>query len=209
MKKKKQLTSIICAVTLLAGVFAYGRGHFQTPQPLSAEFKQQDIYDHMFQDYAALKSTADKVEREGKNGQGLRTYYKRQAKLTDKEADQLDKIAADAMRERAKIDDKVQKIVDEVRARVPGGRLKPGRKRRRFRRNSPPCSRSANGLCSKRVNGCGRSSATKLSRASTNLCSAKSLAACGQSSRSTAPTAPTRAANRAHSSASSERKINQ
>lgn len=93
-----------------------------------AAFRQQDIYEHLFRHYSFLKNKANGAEREGKNAEAqvLRSIYKREAKLNEREAALLDEVASDAMNRVDELLARGQQVIAEARARVPGGQLKKG-----------------------------------------------------------------------------------
>ncbi|HWS99996.1 MAG TPA: hypothetical protein VN256_07100 [Pyrinomonadaceae bacterium] len=84
------------------------------------------VYRQLFHHYAALKAKADEMERQGKNGAHLRSFYKRQAKLEDKQDKVLDKIASAVDAEVAKLDRQARKIINDERARHPLGKIARG-----------------------------------------------------------------------------------
>jgi len=95
-------------------------------QQPNQNIRQQDIYEQMFRHYATLQSRAQAAEREGKDGSALRTFYQREAKLTGQQASQLDAVASDCINELERLDARAKQVVDEARARTPGGQLKKG-----------------------------------------------------------------------------------
>lgn len=73
-----------------------------------------------------MQSRAQAAEREGKDGSTLRTFYQREAKLTGQQASQLDAAASDCINELERLDARAKQVIDEARARIPGGQLKKG-----------------------------------------------------------------------------------
>jgi hypothetical protein len=84
------------------------------------------VYRQLFHHYAALKAKADEMEQHGQTGADLRSFYKRQAKLEDKQDKILDKIASEVDAEVAKLDKQAKKIIDDERAKYPLGKIPAG-----------------------------------------------------------------------------------
>ena len=84
------------------------------------------VYRQLFHHYAALKAKADEDERNGKSGAHLRSFYKRQAKLEDKQDRILDKIASQVDAEVAKLDKQARKLINDQRALHPLGKIPAG-----------------------------------------------------------------------------------
>lgn len=99
-------------------------GTQQSPQPANAP--EYVIYRQFFRHLMALKVRAGELERQGRNGQKLRTHYQDLARLTDEQARLLDRVAADCDREVALQDAQAQIIITAFRARFPGDRVPPG-----------------------------------------------------------------------------------
>jgi hypothetical protein len=83
-------------------------------------------YRQLFRHVAFLKDKADEKERGGADGTSLRNYYKREAKLDDREARALDQIASECNAAVERLDGKAKKITDDFRAQHPGGKLAEG-----------------------------------------------------------------------------------
>jgi len=66
------------------------------------------------------------LERQGRSGKAVRSYYKDRAGLNDEQSRILDEIAADCEREVAQIDAKAKKIIDALKARYPDGKVPAG-----------------------------------------------------------------------------------
>lgn len=84
------------------------------------------MYRQFFRHLLALKERAAELEREGKNGNGLRSYYKDKIKLNDRDARVLDQTAADCEREIKQFDARAKAIIQAVRARFPNGKVQSG-----------------------------------------------------------------------------------
>jgi hypothetical protein len=96
------------------------------PQPESEEIPEYVVYGQIFRHLKELHKKADDEERQGRDGAHLRKLYKEMAKLDENQAAQLDAVAADANRDIEKLDKRALKIIGELRARHPAGKLAPG-----------------------------------------------------------------------------------
>lgn len=137
--KRKRITFALCLLATIA-VVVYLRSNAQdttsTKPPAQAKqnnklqpnsnIRPQDIYEQMFRHYAALQNQAQAAEHEGKDGSALRSFYRREAKLTDQQDSQLNAIASDCVNELERLDARAKQVIDEARARTPGGQLKKG-----------------------------------------------------------------------------------
>jgi hypothetical protein len=84
------------------------------------------VYRQLFRHVAFLKQKADEIEKKGADGSALRGHYKQQAKLNEHEVRALEEIATACNADVEQLDRKAKKLVDEFRARHPGGRLAAG-----------------------------------------------------------------------------------
>jgi hypothetical protein len=101
--------------------------HGEDPTRMPAgSIPQFAVYRQLFHHYAALKAKADEMEQQGKNGADLRTFYKRQAKLEDKQDKVLDRIASRVDAEVAKLDKQARQIINDERAKHPLGKVPAG-----------------------------------------------------------------------------------
>ncbi|HYN85410.1 MAG TPA: hypothetical protein VER32_09165, partial [Pyrinomonadaceae bacterium] len=69
---------------------------------------------------------AAEKEKLGEDGSSLRTFHKREAKLDDRQAAALDRIAAETESKVEKLDKRAKEIINEARAAFPGGRIPEG-----------------------------------------------------------------------------------
>ena len=92
----------------------------------SGSIPQFAVYRQLFHHYAALKAKADEMERQGKRGADLRSFYKRQARLEEKQDMILDRIASRVDAEVAKLDKQARKIINDERAKHPLGKIPEG-----------------------------------------------------------------------------------
>src|SRR5215213_2827644 len=65
------------------------------PTPQQPEVPDEVVYRHLLNHVLAFKKKAEEVEREGKDGNPFRKYFKHKANLNDYEAQTLDEIASD------------------------------------------------------------------------------------------------------------------
>ncbi len=97
----------------------------QTQEP-GAQIPDTVTYRQLFRHVDFVKQKAAEKEQKGEDGSSLRAFYKRQAKLSDKQARDLDEIAAECNAAVEKLDKKAKKLVDDFRAKHPGGKLAEG-----------------------------------------------------------------------------------
>lgn len=99
-----------------------------TPQSQEANAQIPDTvtYRQLFRHVDFVKQKAEEKDKKGEDGSSLRAFYKRQAKLSDKQARDLDDIAAECNAAVEKLDKKAKKLVDDFRAKHPGGKLAEG-----------------------------------------------------------------------------------
>lgn len=95
-------------------------------QPQDQNVPQDVVYDQMFRHIKELKKKADEEDRQGKDGSHFRTLYKRLAKLEEHQSKILDQVADDVTREVEKLNKQAMKIISEIRARHPEGKLAQG-----------------------------------------------------------------------------------
>lgn len=95
-------------------------------QPEAEEVPEHVVYGQMFRHLKELHKKADEEERQGRDGAHFRGLYKQMAKLDDRQAALLDEIAAETNREVEKLNRRAMKIIGELRARHPEGKLAPG-----------------------------------------------------------------------------------
>ena len=86
------------------------------------------VYNEFFFHVNFLRKKAAKEEASGKESAQLRNFYKRQAKLDDKQNALIDKAAADLERELEAMDQKADKIIKKFRADVQAMDIKPGQR---------------------------------------------------------------------------------
>jgi hypothetical protein len=86
-------------------------------------------YGQIFKHLEELNKKADQEEQvRGKDGQKLRNLYKKMARLDERQARVLDRIAEQTNRELKKLDERARQIIDQVRAQTPNRRIERGQK---------------------------------------------------------------------------------
>lgn len=95
---------------------------------ISPEIPVEVVYDHIFSHIDFLNNKATEEERNNLSGTMLRNRYKDEAKLDERQARSLDRIAYQTNQELKKIDQQVELIVKKVRANYPQGRVPQGQK---------------------------------------------------------------------------------
>jgi len=95
-------------------------------QPDSGEIPEYVVYGQVLRHLKELHEKAAAEERHGRDGAHLRKLYKEMAKLDDRQAAQLDEVAAEANNEIEKLNKRAMKIIGELRAKNPEGKLAAG-----------------------------------------------------------------------------------
>lgn len=95
-------------------------------QPEAADVPEHIAYGQVFRHLKELHRKADEEDRQGRDGARFRRLYKEMAKLDDRQAALLDEIAARTNGEIEKLDRRAMKIIGDLRAKHPEGKLAPG-----------------------------------------------------------------------------------
>lgn len=136
--KRRFLFVFTLAAVLVTSAIAfsrYAKGNAQT-QPQNTEVITPEprplpdtvLYKHLFHHYELLDKKAAEEEKLGKDGKIYREFYKRQAKLTDAQAKDLDRIAKETEKEVTRITSQAQEIIHAIRSRYPNGKVTIGQK---------------------------------------------------------------------------------
>lgn len=105
------------------------------PNPLEGRLPRQQeaedapehvVYGQMFRHIKELHKKADEEERQGRDGAHFRKLYKQMATLDDRQAALLDQIATETNVEIEKLNKRAMKIIGDLRAKHPEGKLAPG-----------------------------------------------------------------------------------
>jgi len=94
-------------------------------QPNKQRIPLHVVYGQVFRHIRDLNRQADKDESKGLDGKHFRTLYKRMAKLEDKEAASLDRVAAEANKEMDKLDAEAAHLIKKFREKNPKGSANP------------------------------------------------------------------------------------
>jgi hypothetical protein len=96
------------------------------PQQASPEIPDFVIYRELFRHMQFLKQKAAEKEKKGEDGSSYRNFHKRQAKLDDRQAAALDRIASACEAKVEQLDKRAKEIINAARAEFPGGRIPEG-----------------------------------------------------------------------------------
>lgn len=92
----------------------------------SQDIPQYVVYSQVFRHIRELHRKAVEEERLGKDGTQFRKLYKQMARLDDLQASQLDQIATETNDEVEKLNAQAMKLIKQIRAQHPDGKLAPG-----------------------------------------------------------------------------------
>jgi hypothetical protein len=95
-------------------------------QPLAADIPRHVIYGLLFRERALFKKKAQEQESKGANGAFFREFHKTKLKLDDAQTAAFDRVADEANRKVTLLDKKARKLIDDIRAKHPGGVVKEG-----------------------------------------------------------------------------------
>jgi hypothetical protein len=147
---RRSLLIALCLVALMTGALAFGSitsgarsakpsadgapAAQVSSQPAAARAAAQQpanvpqhvVYGLLFREVAAFKKKADQMRDRGQDGSALRDFHKQRAKLSDQEAQVLDRVADDCMHALLPLDKQAQALIKADRARHPGGLLQQG-----------------------------------------------------------------------------------
>jgi hypothetical protein len=130
MSKKHLLIALTVIVCLMGAatpaIYSKIKTKPQAQAPQASPLPRAVLYWLMFQHIKTLNSMAEKLEAENKDGRPYRDHYKINAKLDDMQMVQLNQIVEDCYRDVSEMDRRAKALIDEARARVPGGKLEPG-----------------------------------------------------------------------------------
>lgn len=111
----------------------FQQGLAQQPAQQNAAPVQQDgaipqhiVYDELFYEVAFFKGEAEKLDREGKDSSGLKSIYKKEAKLDERQNALLFEIASNCERDVEALDRRAKQIITAFRARVAAMHIEPG-----------------------------------------------------------------------------------
>jgi hypothetical protein len=81
------------------------------------------VYRFLFKHVMSINQKAAELKTQNGSSKGLENFYKNEAALTDREAQVLNEIAADSVREVEEIDARIKEVITAARAHYPEGRL--------------------------------------------------------------------------------------
>lgn len=127
----KKLTVLLIGVVLLGVIaFSFNR-QINSAAPVSAENKSPEVpdevvYRHLFRHAAAFKAKSDELERQGKDAEHLKGFFKHKASLSDDEAQTFERIAVQCALEIKLIDERAKPIIEAYKAQYPNGQVPHG-----------------------------------------------------------------------------------
>jgi hypothetical protein len=92
------------------------------------EIPDSVVYRHLFRHVAALKTKADDFERQNKDAEHLKGFFKRKANLSDEQARRLDEVASQCALGIKTIDERANLIIEAYKAQYPNGQVPHGQK---------------------------------------------------------------------------------
>ena len=134
MKHKRIIIGSCVVAVLAAGVVfklqkSEGQAKQNSPQAQAQpEIPEFEVYRLLFHHHVTMKQKAGELEKQGKDAKFLREFYKREAKLSDYEAQEFDAIALSCEEEVARQDAKAKAITDAAFAKSANGKLPKGTK---------------------------------------------------------------------------------
>lgn len=129
---RKRLLVVLCALAVAgAATIALG-GHAQSGQAQQAQADEPpDIpdhitYKHLFNHVNAFRKEAEKAEREGKDPEPFKGFFRRKAGLSDAHARDLEEVADQFEKEVGELDGRARAVVKEYLKQYPNGQVPYG-----------------------------------------------------------------------------------
>jgi hypothetical protein len=97
-----------------------------TPRPQATSIPTHVIYGMLFKEAAFFKEKAHEREQKGEDGAFFREYHRNKLKLDGGHTTAFERVAEATARKMSKLDERAKRIIDNVRAQHPGGKLKEG-----------------------------------------------------------------------------------
>jgi predicted transglutaminase-like cysteine proteinase len=91
-----------------------------------ADIPDEVAYGQVFQQIEALNGKADFEQQNNRDGMKFRNVYKEKARLDERQARDLDRIAKQTNQRIKQLDNQAKQIIQRIRAKTPGGRLPQG-----------------------------------------------------------------------------------
>jgi len=129
VKHKRILIVVALSIVVLAEAAVKFRKTAAQPKQSVQQVQaipEFEVYRQLFHHNVTMKHKADELEKQGKDGKFLREFYKRQAKLTDDEANVFDDIASKCDEEVARQDAMAKAIIDKQLVKNGNGKLAKG-----------------------------------------------------------------------------------
>lgn len=130
---RKRLLFVLLASALGAGTLALGRQgqSAQAPRGPAAQEQQPEVpdhitYRHLFNHVNAFKKEAEKAEREGKDPEPFRGFFRRKAGLSEAHARDLEEVATQFAQEAGELDARARAVVREYLKQYPNGQVPYG-----------------------------------------------------------------------------------
>lgn len=129
---RKRLLVALCTLALAAAATIALGGRAQSGQPQQAQAEQPpDIpdhitYKHLFNHVNAFKKEAEKAEREGKDPEPFKGFFRRKAGLSDGHARDLEEVATQFEQEAGELDARARAVVREYLKQYPNGQVPYG-----------------------------------------------------------------------------------
>jgi hypothetical protein len=128
---KKRLLTVLCILACSIGVLGFGHQQARTEQPAQdqpSEVPDHIAYKHLFNHIAAFKKEAEKAEREGKDPEPFKGFFRRKAELSEEQSRVLEDVATECSKNVKALDAKAQASVKAYLAQYPGGLVPYGEK---------------------------------------------------------------------------------
>jgi hypothetical protein len=95
-------------------------------QPQAADIPKHVVYGLLFRERALFKKRAQEQDSKGPDGAFFREFHKNKLKLNGAQSAAFDRIAEETDREVNRLDKLARKLIDDIRAKHPGGVVKGG-----------------------------------------------------------------------------------
>ena len=96
--------------------------------PQAPEIPKHVVYGLLFREMAAFREKAQEMKNHGKDASSVERFHAKRANLKAEQAEALERIAIECQNKVDQIEQQARKIIDDERAKHPGGILKPGEK---------------------------------------------------------------------------------
>lgn len=128
MRRRFRILNVLIGLGVVATCAARCEQPNVSPPPAQPGVSQFALYFHFFQSVDFLRNKSEELVRQGHAGTQLRAHYKNRASLNQGQADQVETVALDCLRDLARQDEQARRVITAWRARYPRGRLLEGEK---------------------------------------------------------------------------------